>query len=82
MLFDFDDYENGPHTRDLRIAGRFFIGVLTLGIYCCPVFPMRVPKSENVQLYSPLALVLCAGLIRYSEKQTISHAHSYGESVR
>ncbi|MFZ8976951.1 MAG: Ada metal-binding domain-containing protein [Pseudohongiellaceae bacterium] len=33
--------------RDPRFDGRFFVGVLTTGIYCRPICPVRVPKKEN-----------------------------------
>lgn len=56
-----DDYEDARQTRDPRFDGRFFVGVLTTGIYCRPVCPVRVPKKENVQLYTSAAAAAAAG---------------------
>lgn len=39
-------------SRDSRFDGRFFVGVVTTGVYCRPVCPAPTPKSENVQFYS------------------------------
>ena len=61
MLLNPDDYENARQTRDPRFDGRFFVGVLTTGIYCRPVCPVRVPKKENVQLYKSAAAAAAAG---------------------
>jgi AraC family transcriptional regulator of adaptative response / DNA-3-methyladenine glycosylase II len=41
-------------TRDPRFDGKFFIAVLTTGIYCRPICPARTCKEENV-LYFPTA---------------------------
>ena len=51
MQLNRDDYEQARQTRDPRFDGRIFIGVLTTGIYCRPICPVRVPKKENVQIY-------------------------------
>ncbi|MCH1599553.1 MAG: helix-turn-helix domain-containing protein [Pseudomonadales bacterium] len=61
MLLNPDDYENARQTRDPRFDGRFFVGVLTTGIYCRPVCPVRVPKKENVRLYKSAAAAAAAG---------------------
>ena len=61
MLLNNDDYENARLSRDARFDGRFFIGVITTGIYCRPVCPVRVPKKENVQLYKSAAAAAAAG---------------------
>jgi AraC family transcriptional regulator, regulatory protein of adaptative response / DNA-3-methyladenine glycosylase II len=47
--------------RDPRFDGRFFTGVKTTGIYCRPVCPARLPKSENVQFYPTAAAAQEAG---------------------
>ncbi len=54
-LVNTDEYENARRCRDPRFDGRFFIGVLTTGIYCRPICPVRIPKKENVQLYRSAA---------------------------
>ena len=61
MLLDADVYEDARQSRDARFDGRFFVGVLTTGIYCRPVCPVRVPKKENVQLYKSAAAAAAAG---------------------
>lgn len=61
VLLDPDIYEDARQTRDARFDGRFFVGVLTTGIYCRPVCPVRVPKKENVHLYKSAAAAAAAG---------------------
>jgi AraC family transcriptional regulator, regulatory protein of adaptative response / DNA-3-methyladenine glycosylase II len=61
VLLNADDYEDARQSRDARFDGRFFVGVLTTGIYCRPVCPVRVPKRENVQLYRTAASAAEAG---------------------
>ena len=61
MLLNPDVYEDARLSRDARFDGRFFVGVLTTGIYCRPVCPVRVPKKENVQLYQSAAAAAAAG---------------------
>lgn len=61
MLLNADDYEDARQSRDPRFDGRFFVGVLTTGIYCRPVCPVRVPRKENVQLYPSAAAAAAAG---------------------
>lgn len=61
LILDNHEYENARQSRDPRFDGRFFIGVLTTGIYCRPVCPARMPKKENVQLYPTAASASEAG---------------------
>jgi AraC family transcriptional regulator of adaptative response / DNA-3-methyladenine glycosylase II len=61
MLLNPDDFEDARQSRDPRFDGRFFVGVLTTGIYCRPVCPVRVPRKENVQLYPSAAAAAAAG---------------------
>ncbi|MCI5107740.1 MAG: helix-turn-helix domain-containing protein [Pseudomonadales bacterium] len=60
-LLNPDDYEAARQSRDARFDGRFFVGVLTTGIYCRPVCPVRIPRKENVQLYRSAAAAAAAG---------------------
>ncbi|MEI7571668.1 MAG: AlkA N-terminal domain-containing protein [Phenylobacterium sp.] len=48
-------------TRDGRLDGRLFGGVITTGIYCRPVCPARKPKPENVRFFSSAAAAQHAG---------------------
>ena len=47
--------------RDPRFDGRFFIGVLTTGIFCRPVCPARIPAEDNVRYYATSASAQDAG---------------------
>lgn len=48
-------------SRDPRFDGRFFIGVLTTGIYCRTICPARLPKEDNVKYFSNAAAAQDAG---------------------
>jgi AraC family transcriptional regulator, regulatory protein of adaptative response / DNA-3-methyladenine glycosylase II len=48
-------------TRDARFDGRFFVGVVTTGVYCRPVCPARTARRENVQFYRSAAAAQEAG---------------------
>ncbi len=48
--------------RDPRFDGRFFIGVVTTGVYCRPICPVRSPKEENVRYFPTAAAAAVAGL--------------------
>ncbi len=61
MSLNPDDFEEARQSRDPRFDGRFFVGVLTTGIYCRPVCPVKVPRKENVQLYPTAAAAATAG---------------------
>jgi len=47
--------------RDPRFDGRFFIGVVTTGIYCRPICPAPSPKEENVRYFPSAAAAAEAG---------------------
>lgn len=38
-------------SRDTRFDGRFYVAVLTTGVYCRPICPARTPKLQNVRFY-------------------------------
>lgn len=61
MQLDPDDFETIRQTRDPRFDGCIFVGVLSTGIYCRPICPARVPKKENVRLYTCAAEAAEAG---------------------
>lgn len=48
-------------SRDARFDGRFFIGVLSTGIYCRPICPAPTPKAENVRYFVSAASAAEAG---------------------
>lgn len=62
MLLDPTTCSRARFARDPRFDGRFFIGVLTTGVYCRPVCPVRAPKEENVRYFATAAAAAEAGL--------------------
>jgi len=56
-----DICERARQSRDPRFDGRFYVGVLTTGIYCRPVCPAKTPKPENVRFFSTCAAAQTAG---------------------
>lgn len=53
--------ERARLARDARFDGRFYIAVVTTGIYCRPICPATPPKSENVRFYQTAAGAADAG---------------------
>lgn len=53
--------ERARQSRDSRYDGRFFIAVLTTGIYCRPICPARSSARENVRFYATAAAAQEAG---------------------
>jgi AraC family transcriptional regulator of adaptative response / DNA-3-methyladenine glycosylase II len=54
-------YERARRARDARFDGRFFIGVVTTGVYCRPVCPVAAPKPANVRYFPSAAAAAEAG---------------------
>jgi AraC family transcriptional regulator, regulatory protein of adaptative response / DNA-3-methyladenine glycosylase II len=48
-------------TRDARFDGKFFIAVLSTGIYCRPICPVRTVKESSVRYYPSAAAAEEAG---------------------
>jgi len=48
-------------SRDARFDGRFFTGVVTTGVYCRPVCPVRPPRLENMRFFACAAAAEEAG---------------------
>jgi len=42
-------------SRDARFDGRFFVGVISTGIYCRPICRVRLPKSDNCRFFGSAA---------------------------
>jgi AraC family transcriptional regulator of adaptative response / DNA-3-methyladenine glycosylase II len=61
MDLDHDACYRAIQSRDARFDGRIFTGVKTTGIYCRPVCPARMPRSENVVFYPSAAAAEEAG---------------------
>lgn len=49
-------------SRDPRFDGKFFIGVITTGIFCRPICPAVAPKEENVRYFDSAVSAASAGL--------------------
>ena len=60
-MLDADACERARLSRDARFDGRFFIGVVTTGIYCRPVCPVQPPRAANVRFYGSAAAAARAG---------------------
>jgi AraC family transcriptional regulator of adaptative response / DNA-3-methyladenine glycosylase II len=54
-------YRRARLARDPRFDGRFFIGVVTTGIYCRPICPAPAPKEKNVRYFPSAAAAAEAG---------------------
>jgi AraC family transcriptional regulator of adaptative response / DNA-3-methyladenine glycosylase II len=61
MEMDERVFERARRARDARFDGRFFIGVITTGIYCRPVCPVASPKPVNVRYFPSAAAAAQAG---------------------
>lgn len=61
MLLDPHIYEQVRQSRDPHFDGRFFVAVLTTGIYCRPICPVRVPLQKNIRIYRTAAAAAEAG---------------------
>jgi AraC family transcriptional regulator, regulatory protein of adaptative response / DNA-3-methyladenine glycosylase II len=48
-------------TRDARFDGRFYVAVLSTGIFCRPVCPARTPRPEHCVFYPSAAAAHAAG---------------------
>lgn len=62
MIPDADTCYAALRARDARFDGRFYVGVVTTGIYCRPICAARTPKRENVRFYATAAGASAAGL--------------------
>lgn len=61
VLPDPEICERARRARDPRFDGRFFVAVVTTGIYCRPVCPARVPAPDNVRYFQTAAAAQDAG---------------------
>lgn len=57
-----ETYQRARSTRDPRFDGKFFIGVLTTGIYCRPICPAQAPKEQNIRYFPTAAAAAESGL--------------------
>jgi len=61
MNFDWRVCSRARLSRDARFDGKFFIGVLTSGVYCRPICPARTAKESNVRYFPSSAAAAEAG---------------------
>jgi len=61
MLPEPEICQRARESRDPRFDGRFYVGVLTTGIYCRPVCPARMPAEDNVRYFPSSASAQDAG---------------------
>jgi AraC family transcriptional regulator of adaptative response / DNA-3-methyladenine glycosylase II len=54
--------ERARLARDARFDGRFFIGVVSTGIYCRPICPAPTVKRQNIRYFLSAAAAAEAGL--------------------
>jgi AraC family transcriptional regulator of adaptative response / DNA-3-methyladenine glycosylase II len=61
MKLDWQTCSRARLSRDARFDGKFFIGVLTSGVYCRSICPARTAKEANVRYYPTAAAAAEAG---------------------
>ena len=61
MNLDWQVCSRARLSRDPRFDGKFFIAVLSTGIYCRPICPSRSSKEENIRYYPTAAAAAEAG---------------------
>lgn len=61
MMLDADTCHAACDAKDRRFDGRFYIGVLSTGIYCRCICPARTPKRVNRTFWPSAAAAEAAG---------------------
>jgi AraC family transcriptional regulator of adaptative response / DNA-3-methyladenine glycosylase II len=61
MGLDFQRCYAATQSRDARFDGRFFVAVVTTGIYCRPICPAIMPRPENIRFFVSAAAAAEAG---------------------
>lgn len=61
MLPNADICRRAHVARDPRFDGRFFVGVLSTGVFCRPVCPARTPSAANCRYFGSAAAALAQG---------------------
>src|SRR5437899_3907353 len=61
MTLDWRVCSRARLSRDARFDGKFYIGVLTSGVYCRPICPAPTAKEKNVRYYPSAAAACQAG---------------------
>src|SRR5215468_6638801 len=61
MALDWQACSQARLSRDARFDGKFFIGVLTSGVYCRSICPAPTAKEKNVRYFPTAAAAAEAG---------------------
>jgi AraC family transcriptional regulator, regulatory protein of adaptative response / DNA-3-methyladenine glycosylase II len=61
MPLDWKTCSQARLSRDVRFDGKFFIAVLTSGVYCRPICPARTAQEKNVRYFATAAGAAEAG---------------------
>lgn len=61
MALDWQLCSQARLSRDARFDGKFFIGVLTSGVYCRSICPAPTAKEKNVRYFPTAAAAAAAG---------------------
>jgi AraC family transcriptional regulator, regulatory protein of adaptative response / DNA-3-methyladenine glycosylase II len=61
MTLDWQVCSRARLSRDARFDGKFYIGVITSGVYCRPICPAPTAKEKNVRYYPSAAAAAEAG---------------------
>ena len=61
MTLDWQTCSRARISRDARFDGKFFIGVVTSGVYCRSICPARTAKECNVRYFPSAAAAAEAG---------------------
>ena len=61
MNLDWQVCSRARLSRDARFDGKFFIGVLTTGVYCRSICPARTCEEKNVRYFPSAAAAAEAG---------------------
>jgi AraC family transcriptional regulator of adaptative response / DNA-3-methyladenine glycosylase II len=61
MRLDRSTCARASRSRDPRFDGRFFVAVVTTGVYCRPVCPAPLPREHNVRYFPSADAAAAAG---------------------
>jgi Metal binding domain of Ada len=61
LMFTVEQMYNAVARRDASLAGAFFLGVTTTGIFCRPGCPARVPNEDHCEFFATATAAMQAG---------------------
>ncbi len=62
MILTYDEMAGAMRRKDHEYNGRFYVGVLSTGIYCLPTCRARSPLLKNVRFFFTREEAIAAGL--------------------